>query len=291
MKIHLILEGGGMRGAYTAGVLDCFLEHEIYFENIIGVSAGAANATGYISKENKRTINTLLKYSTDKRYISYRSLIKNGSIFGMDFIFKEIPHNLMPFDYETFNNSGVNFEVVTTNCVTGKPHYHKVSNLNEQIDYVIASSSLPVVSPIVKIDDLELLDGGIADPLPIKYSLEQGYDFQVIVLTRNRGYRKKRNRLSKLIRIQYLRYPNLINVISTRHLIYNESLEIIDDLEKKSRAIVVAPSKTINIDRIEKDPEKLAQLYEMGYNDATLKVDQIKKILDKINGGKQWKYF
>lgn len=281
MKIQLILEGGGMRGAYTSGVLDCFLDHDIHFESIIGVSAGAANAIGYISREKERSINTLLNYSSDKRYLSYRGLVKNGSIFGMDFIFKEIPQSLMPFDYETFNRSGVHFEVVTTNCVTGNAHYHQITNLNDQVDYVIASCSLPVVSQIVKVDDLEFLDGGIADPLPIKYSLSQGYDFQVVVLTRNRGYRKKKNRLSKLMRLQYYKYPHLIDTIANRHLVYNESLEIIENLEKADRAIIIAPSKKIEINRIEKDREKLAKLYEMGYKDAKEKIDKIKIYLTK----------
>ena len=279
--IQLILEGGGMRGAYTAGVLDCFLDHEIYFENIIGVSAGAGNATSYISREKKRSIESLIKYSSDKRYLSFRGLVRNGSIFGLDFIYKEVPEKLMPFDYDSFHKNVVNFEVVTTDCKTGNPMYHKITNLREQIDYVIASSSLPILSQIVKINDLELLDGGIADPLPIKYSLSQGYKHQVIVLTRNRGYRKTKSKITKLLRPQYHHYPNLIEKMKIRHLIYNESLELIEQLEKENKVVVIAPTQEFRINRIEKNKHKLRELYEMGYQDALSKIPEVLKIINK----------
>lgn len=280
-NIQLILEGGGMRGAYTAGVLDCFLDNQMYFENIIGVSAGAGNATSYISREKKRAIESLIKYSGDKRYLSYRGLIKNGSIFGMDFIFKEIPEKLMPFDYDAFHQNVVNFEVVTTDCNTGEPHYHKITNLRKEIDYIIASSSLPLVSQMVRVDGLELLDGGISDPLPIKYSLEQGYEYQVVVLTRNRGYQKKKSRLTKLLKIQYHRYPKLIEKIKIRHMIYNESLELIYKLEEQKKAIVIAPSKEMNINRIEKNKQKLLDIYELGYQDAQVKIPEILAVISQ----------
>src|SRR5690554_5153363 len=159
MKVELILEGGGMRGAYTCGVLDYFLEKGIYFKNIIAVSAGVANAMYYVSKQKGIGIDIITKFGSDKRYLSLENFFRRGSIFGLDFIFKEIPNKIYPFDYDAFNNSDCELIAVSTNINTGKPHYEVIDKLNDKLDYAIASASLPLVSRVVKIDGLELLDG------------------------------------------------------------------------------------------------------------------------------------
>lgn len=281
-KVHLILEGGGMRGAYTAGVLDCLIDANIEFFDIIGVSAGAANATQYLSKEKRRSIEILLTYSQDKRYLSYRNFLKKGSMFGMDFIFREIPNRLKPYDYEAANRSGINFEVVLTDVKTGKAEYILLQDIKEQVEYIIASSSLPLVSPIVEIDGKKYLDGGIADAIPLQYSLLSGFSHQVFVLTRPRKYRKTRSKLLRLSKLRYREYPKLIETMETRHVKYNQTLEMILERELKNQAIVIAPSKDIEITRTEKDQEKLLDLYHLGYSDASSKLEEITKLSQEV---------
>lgn len=276
-KVQLILEGGGMRGAYTAGVLDCFIDHNIVFENIIGVSAGAANATAYLSKEKGRSLFILHKYAHDKRYLSYRGLLRRGSIFGMNFIFNEIPNKWFPYDYDTAKLSRSKLEVVITNVETGLAEYHTIQDLKSEMDYLVASSSLPLVSKMVKIDDHFYLDGGLADALPLEHSIKSGYSFQVFVLTRPRGYQKKQSKLMRLSTIKYKRYPALLHTMRNRSTRYNKTLEMIYSLEKQGRAFVISPTKEITMNRIEKDKEKLQELYDLGYKDAK---DQMVEILN-----------
>lgn len=268
IKAGLVLEGGGMRGCYTSGVLDFFMEKDLYFPYIIGVSAGACNASSYISRQKGRSIKINLDYAQDNRYLSYRNLITKGSLFGMDFIFDEIPNKLIPFDFETFSKAKEEFIIVATDCKTGQPVYFNKDECEDVLKAIKASSSLPFVAPIVEMHGKFLLDGGIADPLPIKKAIEDGNKKNVIVLTRNKGYRKSPFKLKKLLKIMYSEYPGIINAMLNRHKVYNNTLEYIEKLESEKKVFVIRPTKNMKVDRIERDVNKLKELYEMGYEDA-----------------------
>ena len=274
MKAELILEGGGMRGVYTAGVLDFFMDKKIKFKDITAVSAGVCVATSYLSEQRGRTLQILTEYSTDKRYLSVESLLKTGSAFGIDFIFKTIPDELLPFDYDKYLNSGCNLTAVCTDYSTGKPYYALIDNLKDKINYVIASCSLPMVSKPVKVDGLTLYDGGVSDPIPIRKSLE-GFDYQVLVLTRDGYYRKSNSLSNRMITKRFFRHKEFSAVLGNRHNTYNDSLDVINQLESENKAIVIRPSQQVTIDRFEKDPIRLKALYDLGYHDAQNKYDSI----------------
>jgi predicted patatin/cPLA2 family phospholipase len=264
----LVLEGGGMRGLYTCGVLEFFMEQELYFQYIIGVSAGACNAASYISKQKGRNIKVNTGFLNDWRYMSLRNLIFTKSFFGMDFIFKEIPGKLVPFDYETFFNSQGEFLVGTTDCKTGKAVYFHKDDLREGFDALQASSSLPLLSPIVHFKGYELLDGGIADSIPIAKSMEDGNEKNIVVLTRNKGYRKSPARFGKIIKLKYKKYPLLVESIINRYQKYNETLDTLEDLEAQGKVLVIRPAGKIKVDRFERSPAKLHELFKNGYRDA-----------------------
>ena len=274
MKVELILEGGGMRGAYTSGVLDCFIDNNIKFLDLTAVSAGVACALYYVSNQPRKALEIFTKYSTDKRYLSVDNLIRNGSAFGLDFIFKTIPGEYVKFDYETYNNSEVNLTAVCTNVITGEAHYELIDKLNDKIDYVIASASLPLVSRSVRVDGLRLLDGGIVDAIPIKRS-KTLFDKQVLVLTRNEGYRKSNHSYRHFAAARYMRRRNFMNTLVNRHEVYNQSLDFAEELVAKNEAIIIRPTEPLTIDRFEKNPEKLKDLYELGYKDALAKIEEI----------------
>lgn len=278
MKISLVLEGGGMRGAYTAGVLDCFNDQHIVFEDIIAVSAGLCMATSYVSKQRGRNIEILEKYSGDKRYLSMENMVKTGSVFGMDFIFRVIPNELLLFDLEAYLKSGVRLTGVCTNLTTAKPHYELIDHPQEKLDYIIASSSLPFVAKPVKVDNMKLLDGGAVDPIPIAYATNQDFDYHVVVLTRPEGYKKTKRLSTRLVSTRYLRYKRFSKALTKRYLVYNESVELVEKMEKEKKAILIRPSQTIPIDRFERHFDRLKTLYDLGYQDALCVVDEIKRI-------------
>jgi len=287
MRVQLILEGGGMRGAYTAGVLDFFLDNNIIFRDIVGVSAGVACALSYVSKQKGRNIETFTRFANDKRYFGVESFLKTGSVFGLDFIFKTIPEKFLPFDYDEYHHSGINLFAVVTDLQTGKAHYELLDDLDTKMPYAIASASLPLVSKTVHIDGLELLDGGIADPIPIKYSRMMGFERQVLVLTRTKGYRKNRKVGYNFLIAKYFRYKNLNHIFRTRHLIYNESLEYAEELERLNEAVIIRPSVRLPIDRFERNPEKLKALYDLGYNDAQ---DKLQELIDLCKNCDNFEY-
>ncbi len=265
-NIGLVLEGGGMRGIFTAGVLDFFMENEIHFNYVIGVSAGACNGMSYISKQIGRSKRTYIDYIEDSRYISLTNLYKEKSLFGMDFIFQEIPNKLIPFDFEEFYSSKISFVVGTTNCKTGNAEYFNKNKFKRNFAKIVrASSSLPYVSPTVKIKDNLYLDGGISAPIPIKKSIEDDNYRNVIILTRPRGYVKRISVYHKLARVVYRKHKKLAHALSKRYIIYNNMLKYINKLEKEGRVFVIAPSEDIKISRIEKDKNKLEALYNEGY--------------------------
>ncbi|RXJ04044.1 patatin family protein [Anaerobacillus alkaliphilus] len=269
-NVGLVLEGGGMRGVYTGGVLEFFSEHQLFFPYVIGVSAGACNGASYVSRQRGRNYQVTVDLVNHPNYISYKNLLKRKGLFGMDFIFDEIPNKLVPFDYQTFEEVPETFLIGTTNCDTGDPVYFEKKNCLRDVSTVLrASSSLPLMAPMVSYKGLNLLDGGISDPIPIKKSVEEGNSKNVVILTRNLGYRKQRERFTSLLHRPYKkRYPNLIEKMNTRHNLYNETLQYIEEEEMKGNTFVLRPTQPLQVGRIERDKQKLHDLYQLGYNDA-----------------------
>lgn len=265
-KSGLILEGGGMRGVFTCGVLDCFMDRDIRFPYTIGVSAGACNGLSYISNQRGRAkfsnIDLLEKYN----YIGVKHLIKKGNIMDFDLLFHTFPEEIIPYDYERLANTEQHFEMVTTNCKTGKACYYEEKNNPERvIDIVKASSSLPFVCQITYVDGEPMLDGGIADSIPILRARELGYDKNVVVLTRNRGYRKSEKDM-KVVSLFYKEYPAMQEAIRRRNRIYNEQISMIEKMEDAGEIVVIRPKRPIEVDRMERDTKKLLALYQEGYD-------------------------
>ena len=283
MSISLVLEGGGMRGAYTSGVLEVLLQNGIEFPSVYGISAGACNALSYISKQKKRNYDIFYNYIADKRYISVENLHATGSLFGFDFIFGELFHELLPFDYESFFNSPVNLKVVTTDLKTGRAVFFDKANLDEDFTAVKASSSLPFVSNIVSYRGHELLDGGCAMPIPIERSIFDGNEYNVIVLTRDSSYRKSpRPEFPRaVLRVKYGDYPHFVSTMLNRAEVYNNELEVCRRQEKESKAVIVRPSVPIITGRYEKDPARLKTIYDMGMYDCQNKLSDIKTMIAK----------
>ncbi|WP_425447981.1 patatin-like phospholipase family protein [Dethiothermospora halolimnae] len=275
-NIGLVLEGGGMRGVYTSGALDFFMDKGLYFPYTIGVSAGACNSLSYISRQRGRNKIVTIDYIDHPRYISYKNLIKKKSIFDMDLVFDEIPNKLEPFDFDRFHSSSEEVAIGVTNCITGEPDYFYKSKCKDILKVVRASSSLPLAAPMINIDGKEYLDGGIADPIPIKKSISDGNDKNILVLTRDKTYRKSPVKLKKLIEFKYSDYPGLIEAMTSRYERYNETLDYIETLEKEGKVIVIRPSEPPNVSRLEKDKGRLTDLYTQGYNDAKELYDKIK---------------
>ncbi len=276
----LVLEGGGMRGVFTCGVLDYFMDHDIRFPYAIGVSAGACNGLSYASRQRGRAkysnIDLLEKYN----YIGLKYLLKKRNILDFDLLFNEFPEHILPYDYETYFASPERFVMVTTNCITGRACYLEEKHDPRRIIAIAkASSSLPYVCPIAYVDGEPMLDGGIVDSIPVLRAIEQGYDKNVVVLTRNRGYRKKGKDM-KIPHFIYKKYPRLRVVLSKRCRIYNEQLDLVEQLEDKGRIVVIRPEKPMEVDRIETDIKKLTDLYEEGYVCAK-KMFEEKQILQK----------
>ena len=265
-KSGLILEGGGMRGVFTSGVLDCFMDKGIRFPYSIGVSAGACNGLSYISRQRGRAkfsnIDLLEKY----KYIGIKHLLKKGNIMDFDLLFHTFPNEIIPYDYNILANCEEHYEMVTTSCRTGKAcYYEEKKDANRVIDIVKASSSLPFVCPITYVDGEPMLDGGIADSIPLLRARELGYDNNVVVLTRNKGYRKPEKEI-KAVSLFYKEYPALQKAIRQRNKIYNEQISLVEQLEDAGEIVVIRPQKPVEVDRMERDTKKLLALYEEGYD-------------------------
>ena len=283
IKAGLVVEGGGMRGVYSSGVLDFFIEKDLFFENNYGVSAGACHLCSYLAKQYKRAFRVNVDYLNDKRYCSVHSLIKTGNLFGAEMLYDIIPNELDLFDYDTYNKNESNFYVVITDINTGKPEYVKIGDLKKDIIYVRASSSLPLLAQNVKINDKEYLDGGISDSIPIKKSIADGNKKNVVILTRDSTYRKGKNSLMPIIKLKYKKYPNFVKSMADRYIVYNEILDFIKELEDNGDVFVIRPKKPVNIGRTEKNREKLEALYNDGYNDAKDCYEELLKYLGKEN--------
>ncbi|HIS18919.1 MAG TPA: patatin family protein [Candidatus Coprovivens excrementavium] len=280
MKIGLVLEGGGMRGLYTAGILDAMLDKNFQVNGIIGVSAGALFGVSYVSKQRGRSLRYNQKYASDPRYMSFKSLITTGNFVNKDFAYYELPLKLDIFDEESFSKSKTDFYATVTNVETGKPEYLKIINATIQIEELRASSSLPFCSKIVKINDKLYLDGGISDAIPVNKCLEMGYDKVIVITTRPLNYRKtKSNQL--LPKIFYHRYPNFVKAINTRYQRYNDTLDQLQELEKQNKIFVIRPSKLIKINRLEKNPDKMQEIYNLGLQDFQDNYQALQKYLKK----------
>lgn len=260
----LVLEGGGMRGVFTCGVLDAMMKHECYFPYAVAVSAGACNGLSYMSRQPRRArfsnIDLLRKYG----YISLKSLIMNGSIFDPNLLYERFPDEILPFDYDAYGRNPATFEMVTTNCLTGRAEYlSEKTDRRRLIAIVKASSSLPFVSKITTVDDTPMLDGGIVDSIPVQRAIETGHPLNVVVLTRNRGYRSD-ERDFKMPTFVYGDYPRLRVALSHRTEVYNRQLDLVERMEDWGEIIVIRPQRPMEVDRVCRDTAKLERLYEEG---------------------------
>ncbi|QSX07216.1 patatin family protein [Sedimentibacter sp. zth1] len=278
-SIGLVLEGGGLRGVYTAGVLDVLLENNIEFDYCIGVSAGACNAVSFISKQKGRNRDVNINYINDKRYFGVHNLVTTGNIFGVKMMFDIIPHELLPFDYNTFESSNCKMVVGVTDIETGEPCYYEIKGLREKYDIINASSSLPFLSKIVEYNGKKLLDGGMSDSIPIKKSISDGNEKNVIVLTQHRGYRKSKSKMGRYAKIKYRKYPNFIKTLAGRHIAYNDTLDFISDLENKEQAFVLCPSEPLNMSRLERNTDVLKRVYNLGVSDTIKKMNELKNYI------------
>lgn len=278
MKKGLVLEGGAMRGMFSAGVMDVLMENSVNFDGVAGVSAGAVFGCNYKSKQIGRTIRYNMKHIKDPQYCSLSSLIRTGDMFGRDFCYEKIPKELDPFDNETFINNPMKFYIVATDLSTGKALYKRIDSADERgLLYMRASASMPLVSTVVKVDDKELLDGGIADSVPLEFFINKGYEKNLVILTQPKGYIKKKNSLLPLMKISLRKYPKLIEAMANRHILYNEQIKYTEQKEAEGKAFIIRPSEKLPIGRLEKNPETLKKVYDLGRAEALKNLEKIKE--------------
>ena len=280
-KRGLVLEGGAMRGMFTAGVLDVLMENGIEFQGVIGVSAGAAFGCNYKSCQIGRAIRYNTDYCRDKRYCSFWSLLKTGDLYGADFCYREIPEKLDIFDTETFRNNPVEFYVTVTDVESGRPLYYRCDKADSRdLELIRASASMPLVSRIVEVDGKKLLDGGVSDSIPLRFFEEKGFDRNLVILTQPSNYVKNKNSAIPLAKIMLRKYPKLIEAMKNRHIIYNETLEYIKSKEKMGDVFVIRPEKELPIKRVEKNPDVLWEVYHTGRSVASKHLDEIRLFLN-----------
>ena len=283
-KATIVLEGGATRGIFTSGVLDCLMEKEIYMSDVIGVSAGACNALDYVSRQPGRTRDCMIP---DEQYgkciYGIRDTIRTKSMMNMDLIFDRFPNELIPFDFDTYFSSPMNCELVTTNCLTGKAEYMSEEEDRDRLMKICrASSSMPLLTPIVNIEDVPYLDGGLADSVPIRRAKEIGNEKIVVVLTKNAGYRKKvlSPAMQKLYRKAYSSYPNVVRTILRRSFMYNKTMNYLDVLERKGEIFVIRPHVK-PVSRLERNREALYAFYEHGYHYMERQLEALEEYLEK----------
>ncbi|MDD2955645.1 MAG: patatin family protein [Oscillospiraceae bacterium] len=280
MKTGLVLEGGGMRGLYTIGVLDAFMDAGVSFDYVVGVSAGACNGVSYLSGQRGRNLRIDLAYGSDKRYVSLRNFFKTGSMFGMDFIFDEIPHKLDLFDYDAFFANPCEFVTGVTDVETGGPVYFDKSHLRPNDCTILrASSAIPIFSPMVEYAGKKYLDGGTSDPIPVKKALEDGCSRVVVVLTQARDYIKKPESFRPVYRHLFRKFPAMVETLDHRYEAYNASTAFVRELEAQGRALVIAPDTSLGMSRFEHDPEKFKEVYARGLKDSQKQFDALREFL------------
>ena len=279
--IGLVLEGGGLRGVFTCGVLDCFMDHGVRFPFTVGVSAGACNGLSYMSGQRGRAKASNIDLMDEHHYIGLKYLFTQRCIMDFKLLFEDFPERIIPYDYEAYFSNPDRFVMVTTNCLSGKAEYFEEKSSSWRVmDIVRASSSLPFVSPVTYVDGIPMLDGGIVDSIPVEYALGQGYEKLVVVLTRNKGYRKSESSM-QLARLFYRKYPEVVKALSRRNALYNRSMELVERLEDEGRIIVIRPVRPINVGRMEKDTDKLRALYDEGYSEAEKMLSDIKTMSEE----------
>jgi len=280
MKTGLVLEGGGMRGMYTAGVIDILMENSISVDTILGVSAGAAFGCNFKSKQIGRVIRYNANYCKNPHYAGFRSWLFTGDFYGAKFCYDDIPNKLDPFDIDTFKKTREEFYAVCTDVLTGKAVYHKCETGSaEDIQWMRASASMPLVSRIVELDGMKLLDGGVADSIPLAKAEEFGCTKNIVVLTQMDGYTKKENPLMGAAKILYRKYPEFIKAMERRHLMYNKELVFVKEAEKSGNAFVFRPSRDVHISRTERNPGNLRALYALGREDALNRLSELKEFI------------
>lgn len=279
IQAGLVLEGGGMKGIYTAGVLDFFLDKDMMFSGVYGVSAGACHMCSYLSKQRGRALDVNIDYLDIKRYCSVESLLTTGDLFNVDTCYRLIPDYLHPYDHDTFEQYQGKAYSVVTNIETGRPEYLRLRDMRKDIVKVRASASLPLVSRNVKINGKYYLDGGISDAIPLQKSIVDGNRKNVVVMTKEEGFIRKPSTQLGLIKARYLKYPKVYDLMLERHINYNNTLEYIERQREQGQAFVIRPKRVSDVGRIEKDKKKLLALYEEGYQDAADCYEELKAYL------------
>ena len=275
----LILEGGTLRPIFSAGVMDSLLDNNITFPYCIGVSAGITNGVSYISKQKGRNLEVVTKYRNDNRYLSYRNFLRCKSIFGLDFVFDEIPNNLIPFDMDTYRKYPGKLLVGVTNAHTGKTEYLNGKDLDDKATMLRATCAIPLLFPVIKINGKEYYDGGLCDPIPIKKAIADGNTKHLIVLTQPKGYKKELSKKNILVaKLLNKKYPNLKTPLLNRHNHYNETVKFCEQLENEGKVLILRPE--YNLDSFEKDINKLKSSYDHGYNLTINHLSEIKKLFD-----------
>lgn len=281
-KTALVLEGGGFRGVFTAGVLEVFLEKNIFFESVYGVSAGAAYAASYLSKQPGRNL-AVNEYIGDKRYCSFRNLMKQGSMFSWEFIYEEIPQVLIPYDYEALKNAESKFYVGTSDCETGETEFFQLNTSDKKVFKTIlsASGSLPLIAPMVHHQNKYLLDGGLSDSVPFEYALANGHDWAVVVLTQPAFYKKGPMKMKSVFRWYYRKYPKVYDMLLTRAERYNAAIERLQKLEKEGVVFVIRPEEVLSVKRLENNPQKTAEVYKSAMELTRSQLPDLEKWLRK----------
>ncbi|MBX0356647.1 patatin family protein [Halobacillus sp. Nhm2S1] len=278
--VGLVLEGGGMRGAYTAGVLDFFLDEDIHIPYVVGASAGACNGSSYVARQRGRNYEVIVEYGAHPEYISYKRMITKRQLFGMDFIFDKLPNQLVPFDYDTFLQQKTRFVVGTTDMNTGEPvFYDRFPDRESLLKVIRASSSLPMVAPSIQYEGRELMDGGIADPIPMQASERDGNKKHVVVLTRNDGYIKGKMKAGWYFNRKYKKFPLFAKALLERHVRYNQQLQKVKEAEQNGDAFVIRPLKPLKVSRIERNRDRLHDLYAQGYEEAEAHAIRLERFL------------
>lgn len=280
MKVGLVLEGGALRGLFSAGVMDVLMEEGVSFDGLIGVSAGAAFGCNYKSGQAGRAIRYNIRFAKDWRYCSWRSWMKTGDLFGGEFCYHYMPRELDVFDVPSFNDNPMEYYVVCTDVETGHVVYQKIMQGSDKAyEYIRASASMPVVSKIVDIEGRKLLDGGVTDSIPLRHFQEIGYERNVVVLTQPAGYQKEHNRLMPLMRVALRKYPNMIHALDTRHIMYNEQLEFVRQQEAAGNTFVIRPPEKLRIGHVSHDAKEMRDVYEIGRQTAMRYIKPLKKFI------------
>ena len=279
-NIGLVLEGGAMRGLFTAGVIDVLMENGVDFPAFVGVSAGAAFGCNYKSRQPGRALRYNKRFCRDPRYCSFRSLFKTGDVFGAQFCYHEVPNTLDTFDVKAFDENPMAFYLVASDVETGTPFYKKIDHADDTAyEWIRASASMPIVSRVVELDGKKFLDGGVTDSIPLAF-MERQYDRNVVVLTRPRDYQKQPASKLWLYRLTLRKYPNMLRAVRERHLMYNEQRAHVFAQEKAGKAFVICPDKPLEVGRMEHDPEQLQKAYDTGRQTALRQLGALKRFME-----------